>query len=172
MRLRTVAWCVIRQVWLLLAFVAGLLVAAGGWFATSGDPVLVEIAWWMVQTAAVGLVGSFVVHETAHVILLRRIAGVTHIAIGQTLWRFSVMPVGSLTAAQTAGVAAAGPLACVTVGALLWSITPISSLAWWYFGHALFLLPVFGDGRCLVTALRAATRTSRVADYLRARRGR
>jgi hypothetical protein len=138
---------------LALAGLSGRLLAASLiWFTRSGDSAPTKIAWWFFKTAAVGLVGSFALHESAHVMVLKRIDTVTHLAIDRTRWRISVVPLGTLTARQVVGVAIAGPLSCVVVGSALWISRP--SLAWWYLAHGIFLLPFFGDGRSLIAGLR------------------
>ncbi|MCX4904271.1 hypothetical protein [Streptomyces sp. NBC_00878] len=147
------------QVWPLLALAGVLLAVALVWMARSGDPVPASLAWvLLVKPAAVGLVASFALHESAHVLVLKRIHTVTHIAIERTAWRTSVVPEGTMAARQTAVVALAGPSACVAVGALLWLSGLDRSLAWWYFAHIVFLLPFFGDGRALWHSFRATWR--------------
>ncbi|MER5934937.1 hypothetical protein [Streptomyces sp. NPDC002054] len=154
-RVRTVVAAVAIQVWPLLAFL-GLFLAAGlAWFARSGDGVPAEMAWWLFKPAALGLAASFALHESAHAVFLKRIRTVTHIAVDRTLLRVSVVPQGTMTARQVAGVAVAGPLSCAVVGAVLWLSAADRALAWWYFAHLVFLLPFFGDGRVLRHALRA-----------------
>jgi hypothetical protein len=138
----------------LLAFLSFLLAASLAWFISSSDSVPVEIAWWFFKAAAVGLVGSFSLHESAHVIVLKRIGTVTHLAIDRTAWRISIVPAGALTARQVVGVAVAGPASCVAVGFALWISSPDPFLAWWYLAHGIFLLPFFGDGRNLFNGLR------------------
>ncbi|MFG2194423.1 hypothetical protein [Streptomyces sp. NPDC048639] len=150
LKVRTVAWAVAAQVWPLLAFAGVLLAAALVWMARSGDPVPASLAWvLLVKPAALGLVAPFALHESAHVLVLKRIRTVTHIAIERTALRTSVVPEGTMTARQTAVVALSGPFACVAVGALLWLSGLDRSLAWWYLAHIVFLLPFFGDGRAL-----------------------
>lgn len=142
------------QVWPLLAFVGVLLVAALVWSLDSGNSVPAEVAWFLFKTAAVGLVGSFALHESAHVVALKRIDTVTHLAVERTAFRTSILPIGELTARQVVGVALAGPLSCVAVGGALWLSNLDPSLTWWYLAHAFFLLPFFGDGRSLYRGLR------------------
>ena len=124
------------------------------WVITSGDSMPAKIAWWFFKAAALGLVGSFALHESAHVMVLKRIGAVTHLAIDRTRWRISIIPFGTLTARQVVRVAIAGPLSCVGVGSALWILGLDRSLAWWYLAHAIFLLPFFGDGRNLRRGLR------------------
>lgn len=124
------------------------------WFIKSGDSTPARIAWWFFKAAALGLVGSFALHESAHVMVLKRIDSVTHIAIDRTKWRISIIPLGILTDRQIVRVAVAGPLSCVVVGSALWILGLDRSLAWWYLAHAIFFLPSFGDGRNLCRGLR------------------
>lgn len=147
---------VLGQAWPLLAFLGALVVAAWLWSSRGGDPFVVELFWSLFLVAAIGLVGAFALHETAHVMALSRVATVTQIAMEHTWLRVSVAPVGVLTPGQTAGVALVGPLSCTAVGGVLLVLAPQSSLGWWFLAHAVFLLPVFGDGRALVRAARAA----------------
>lgn len=146
------------QVWPLLALVVVLVGAAAVWLAVSGDPSLVDVAAGFGRTVLVGLVGSFALHESAHVVLLRRIPGITHITLERTAWRFSVAPVGTLSARQVGLVAVAGPGACLLAAPVWWVAAPGSGLAWWYAAHAVFLLPLFGDGRMLLASVRAGAR--------------
>ena len=143
------------QVWPLLAFAGLLLAVALVWMARSGDSVPALMAWVLLaKPAALGLVSSFALHESAHVLVLKRIRTVTHIAIERTGWRTSVIPEGTMNARQTAVVALAGPSACVAVGAVLWLSSLDRSLAWWYLAHIVFLLPFFGDGRAVWNSFR------------------
>ncbi len=142
--------------WPLLAFLSLLLAAALAYLARSGDHVPAEMAWGLFKPATLGLVASFALHESAHAIVLKRIRSVTHIAIDRTAWRTSVIPEGTMTARQMAGVALVGPCSCVIVGSLLWLPDLDRPLAWWHLAHAVFLLPCFGDGRALRHSLRTA----------------
>lgn len=146
---------VAAQIWPLLAFLGVLQATALAWFARSGDSVPAEMAWWPFKAATLGLAASFALHESAHAMALKRIRTVTHIALDRTAWRTSVLPVGTMTARQTVGVAVAGPLSCVLAGAVLWVSALDRTLAWWYLAHGVFVLPIFGDGRSLVRGLSA-----------------
>ncbi|SDQ72467.1 hypothetical protein [Quadrisphaera sp. DSM 44207] len=142
------------QVWPLLAFLGLLQVVALMWAIESGDSVPAALAWSFLQVAVVGLVGSFAVHESAHVLVLRRIGTVTHLAVERTTWRTSIECHGMLSPRQVVGVAVAGPSACLAVGVILWISGVGPSLVWWYLAHGVFLLPCFGDGRNLIRGLR------------------
>ncbi|MGW3955945.1 hypothetical protein ACWEKM_34680 [Streptomyces sp. NPDC004752] len=167
LRIRTVVSTVAAQVWPLLVFLGLFQAAALAYLARSGDRVPAEMAWGLCKPATLGLVASFALHEAAHVVTLKRIPTVTHIALHRTAWRTSVIPEGAMTARQTAGVALAGPLSCVIAGALLRLSGLDGSLAWWYLAHALFLLPCFGDGRTLHRSLRVARGRSTEEDQER-----
>lgn len=144
------------QVWPLLAFVGALLAAALVWMVRSGDPVPASMAWvLLVKPAALGMVASFALHESAHVVVLKRIHTVTHITVERTALRTSVIPEGTMTARQAAVVALSGPSVCVAVGAVLWLSGLDRPLSWWYLGHLVFLLPFFGDGRALWHSVRS-----------------
>ncbi|NJQ01889.1 hypothetical protein [Streptomyces zingiberis] len=166
-KVRAVVWAVAVQVWPLPVFAGVLLAWALIWMTRSGDPVPASMAWLLlVKPAVPGLMLSFALHESAHVVCLKRIPTVTHITIARTAWRTSVIPEGTMTARQTAVVAVAGPFACALVGALLWLPGLDRALAWWYLAHLGFLLPCFGDGRALLHGLRVRSRDGR-----RGRRG-
>ncbi|MFF0745891.1 hypothetical protein ACFYVL_36415 [Streptomyces sp. NPDC004111] len=155
-----VARAVLAQVWPLLALAGLLYGAALAWQVRSGDPVPAAMAWTLLAKPAVlGLVTPFVLHECAHVLVLRCIPTVTGITVERTAWRTSVLPEGTTTRRQTAAVAVAGPAACAAVGALLWLSGLDRPLSWWYLAHLLFLLPCFGDGRALWGNVRERARS-------------
>ncbi|WP_282697177.1 metalloprotease family protein [Streptomyces sp. CC208A] len=157
LRPHAVARAVAAQVWPLLALAAVFQAAALLWMARSGDRVPAAMAWTLLTKPGVlGLVASFALHESAHVLVLRRTSTVTHITVERTAWRTSVIPHGTLTPRATALVALAGPTACAALGALLWLSALDRALAWWYLAHLVFLLPCFGDGRALWRAAREA----------------
>jgi len=146
---------VAAQVWPLLALATALLVAAGAWFVSSGDRVVLDLAWGFFLVAVVGLMGSYALHEVAHVVVLKRAAGISHLGLERSWLRFSIIPLGDLSHREQALVAAAGPVSCVVVGVVLWSATPLTVVATFYVAHGLLVLPPFGDGRVLVRAARA-----------------
>ncbi|MCI3932697.1 hypothetical protein [Streptomyces sp. AN091965] len=150
LKITAVAWAVAAQVWPLLVLSGLLQATALAWTARSGDPVPARMAWVLLaKPAALGLVGSFALHEVAHVLVLKRISTVTHITIERTACRTSVIPQGTMTTRQMAVVALAGPSACVAMAAVLCLSRLDGSLSWWYLAHIAFLLPVFGDGKVL-----------------------
>ena len=156
-----VAASVVTQVWPLLALLGALTCAAGGWWVVSGDPVPAQMFGRLTAVTAIGLVGSFTLHELAHLVALRRIASVEEVRLERTGWRTSLHPRGRMSPGQVAGVAVAGPAACLLVGLGLWVLAPGSTLRWWYLAHAVALLPPLGDGRAVVTAVHAARRSGR-----------
>lgn len=144
---------VVGQVWPLLAFIGVLVAASLAYAVRSGDGVPLELSWGLFLLAGPGVVGSFVLHEGAHVVALRGAPGVTHVAVERTLLRVSVVPVGEVTPSRAAGVAVAGPGACVLVGVALWALGVPAAWCWCYLAHGAMLLPFFGDGRTLVRSL-------------------
>lgn len=145
--------------WPLLAFAGVLLGAALVWMIRTGDSAPAVLAWGqLAKPAVLGLTVPFALHESAHVLALKRVPTVTHIMIERVAWRISVVPSGTMTARQAASVALAGPGICVMAGTLLWISGLDRSLSWWYLAHALFLLPFFGDGRALRRSLPEAWR--------------
>lgn len=154
-----VTTAIVTQVWPLLVLLTALTATATVWWAASGDPVPAQMFGRLVTVAAVGLVGSFVVHELAHLAALRRIPTVLEVRLERTGWRLSLHPHGRMELRQVIGVSVAGPAACVLVGLALWAGAPDSTLRWWYLAHVLALVPPMGDGRAVVTAIRAARRS-------------
>ncbi|MEG9224955.1 hypothetical protein [Aeromicrobium sp. Sec7.5] len=155
-----VAATVVIQVWPLLALLGALTAAAGGWWSASGDPVPAQMFGRLTAVVILGLLGSFVVHELAHLLALRRIASVDQVWLERTGWRISLHPCGLMSPRQIAAVAVAGPGACVLVGLGLGVLLPGSTLRWWYLAHVLALVPPLGDGRALVTAARSSRRAA------------
>lgn len=143
---------VVAQVWPLLAL-AGMAVLGSAVVAvTTGGLATAQAAWWLVRVAVLGLVGSFVLHETMHLVLLRRVETVRLVVVARAGWRVSVTPVGSMTPRQVATTALAGPASCVLLGLVLLPVDALVAAV--HLAHALQLLPVFGDGRALVHAAR------------------
>lgn len=152
------ALAVATHVWPLLEFLALLTAAAAGWAGASGDTSQLPVAWQILSTGVFGLTASFALHESAHAAVLKRVATVTAVTVERTWGRISLIPHGHMTGWQTAAVAAAGPAACAAVGAILALPDATRTLSWWYLGHCLFLLPVFGDGIALLKGMRAGPR--------------
>lgn len=156
LRVLRVAWTVAASVWPLAAFLGLLAVAALAWWGHAGDPGFVLLALLCAKTGMLGLVGSFALHESAHAAVLKTLPGITAITVETGAWRISLIPEGTITRAENALVALAGPLSCAVVGAGLWLTGIDRALAWWYLLHLAFLLPVFGDGQALWRSLRGA----------------
>lgn len=150
---RRLAGCAVRQVWPLLAFLGALVVAAGAWFVRSDDAVPLTLFGRLALFATFGLVGSFSVHEFAHVLALRRTPGIARLTLERSAWRFSVLAHGSLSVGAAIKVALAGPLACAAIGLVIWPVPPLRGVAWCYLAHLFLLAPCFGDGRVLVRAI-------------------
>ena len=148
-----VTHAVVAQVWPLLALLGVFTIAAAAWWAASGDAVPAHLFARLTAVALLGLMGSFVVHELAHLMALRRVHTVHEVRLERTPWRLSLHPRGPMTPLQVAAVAVAGPGACALVGLTLWVLVPGSALHWWYLGHLVALVPPLGDGRALVTAI-------------------
>lgn len=149
---------VATQVGPLLALLGVFTIAAGAWWAVSGDVVPAHLFARLTALALLGLMGSFALHELAHLMILRRIHTVCEVRLERTAWRLSLRPRGPMTPLEVAAVAGAGPGACALVGVTLWVLVPGSALHWWYLGHLVALVPPLGDGRALVTAIFAACR--------------
>ncbi|WP_229052236.1 hypothetical protein [Aeromicrobium sp. Leaf350] len=143
------------QVWPLLALLGTFAAGGSAWWVTSGDPSLVRLAAELLLVAVVGLVGSFAVHESAHLLALRRVPTVTAVRLERTAWRLSLHPEGRMTRRHVVLVALAGPGACLGAGLTLAAAAPESSLRWWFAAHAVFLVPPFGDGRAVLRAILA-----------------
>lgn len=122
-----------------------------------GDSALVGLFAELVGHVILGLGGSYLLHETAHLVLLSKYPSVQGIDVKASWSRFSVHPHGTLSAHQTITVGASGPVACGLIGIVLWMLD--STLALWYIGHLIFLLPIFGDGKAVLLAL-SRTRAS------------
>ncbi|MFC8041308.1 hypothetical protein ACFUOZ_18310 [Paenarthrobacter sp. NPDC057355] len=132
------------------AVVAGFTVCAVT--AVAGMPGVLQPALWLLVHASCLLIG-FVIHEGSHVLGLKLTSGITHVIFASTLLRFSVIPVGKLVGWQAALIALAGPMAACLAGVPVALLLPDYALHWWFFLHAIFLLPLFGDGRSLVKGL-------------------
>lgn len=140
---RSVAWFI----GLALSFLAGAVVI----FVVAGDASWFRLAVPVSAFMIAGVVGSFIVHEMAHAVVLHLAPGVEGFEVERTAWRFSVIPYGCLTARMDACVAAAGPLSAAGVGLVLLPVWAPG--AWCYLVHVVFLLPFFGDGRSVVRYL-------------------
>lgn len=154
-----IAVAVVTQVWPLLALLTALTAAALVWWSAAGDPVPARMFAQLSAVTVVGLVGSFALHELAHLVALRRVTTVDEVRLERTGWRLSLHPQGRMSPRQVVGAAVAGPAACVLAGLAWWVLAPSSTLRWWYLAHVLALTPPMGDGRAVVTAIRAARRS-------------
>ncbi|WP_139738195.1 hypothetical protein [Actinomyces wuliandei] len=102
----------------------------------------------LLVVAVVGLAGSYGLHEAGHLLAARR----WYPAGTQAAWQLTVLRVSLLTRGVPPArgarvlVAAAGPLPCVALGAVMAVVRAPTWLWAWYACHGLFLLPVFSDG--------------------------
>ncbi len=136
----------LRHIWVLTAPAAFLAVAV--WLGVAYHSwSTVPLASLIMLHTAFGLLGSYVVHECGHFVGLGLCTHVSMVSVTSTPFRLSLNPAGQLTTRAALGVAVAGPLSAVLVGAGLWVLFPELGLGWWYLGHAAFLAPCFGDGR-------------------------
>lgn len=149
--------------WLLLAawpmhaaFAALSTVTVSVAVITGQDAILSAVAMLGVHYV-LGLGGSFVVHELGHLTVLSRARGVTAFTLERSTWRISIAPHGRITTGAAALAALAGPGGCVVAGGLLWIVVPELQVHGWYLAHAVFLVPLFNDGRILLAALRPPT---------------
>jgi hypothetical protein len=123
------------------------------------DQGLFKLAASFFQFGVLGVAGSFAIHEGAHAATLTRMPGVQAAQVQVTLLRVSIQPTGAMTAAEMITFSMAGPVCTGFVGALIWACQPQSALAWTYLLHMAFMLPVFGDGQGLLTAIRLSGRS-------------
>ncbi|WP_158864863.1 hypothetical protein [Leifsonia sp. AG29] len=140
---RQILWAVV----LILTNAGACAIIAGA----TGSVPLATLALTMVAHTGLGLIGSYAVHEAAHVHALGRWApGVSGAVVTTTTLRFSVTPMGSITGKQMTLVAVAGPIAALSTGIAIWALIPSSGIQYWYWAHALFLLPIFSDGKAII----------------------
>jgi|GEM_PF-3274505 len=141
------AWPV--QAALAIAAAATVLLA----YATEQPTIAIAVLLLMAHDV-LGLWGSFAIHELGHALVLGRASGVSAITVERGLLRLSVTPHGSILGRDACLAAAVGPGCCVAIGLLLWACAPDSMLHVWYLAHAVFLTPLFNDGRALIRSSR------------------
>ncbi|MFS0912157.1 hypothetical protein AB3M89_10225 [Microbacterium sp. 179-I 3D2 NHS] len=129
---------------------AGALVFA----QLTGQPAVVDALLVLALHYVVGVWAGYAVHELGHAAALSRSPGVTALTLERSLLRVSVVPHGSLSGREAFIGAVSGPLSCVAIGAVLWMLVPQVHLHGWYLMHAIFLTPVFADGRVALRSLR------------------
>lgn len=144
----TVVWTL---TWPLCGLAAMWLFAYLWWIAT-GDIGLVRASTMASWLLAGGALLPFICHEWAHAVVALRDAGVHGLRIECTLWRISIYPLGSMTRLHAILTALSGPLFCASIGVLLW-LAGHSLVAFSFTAHLIFLLPCFGDGRAVITAI-------------------
>lgn len=124
-------------------------------FALATDqPAIGLAALFLLAHDALGLWASFAVHELGHAVGLMNARGVSAVTVERNLLRLSITPHGSIRGRDAFVAAALGPACCIAIGLVLWVTVPQLLLHVWYLGHAVFLLPVFGDGRAMVASAR------------------
>lgn len=109
----------------------------------------------------VGVAGSYLVHELGHLAVLALAPDVCSISVESTFTRLSITPQGSLSPQVALMGALSGPGAAVVAGAILLVTGAPPAMAWCYLAHGGFVLPVFGDGRTAMAALRQLRGCSR-----------
>ena len=120
----------------------------------TGQPAIAIAALILMAHDVLGLWGSFAIHELGHALVLGRARGVAAITVERGLLRLSVTPHGSILGRDAFLAAAVGPGCCVAIGLLLWACAPHTMLHAWYLAHAVFLTPLFNDGRTLIRSSR------------------
>lgn len=134
---------------------AGVSVAAGVLGIMTGQTALVAGTAVLASHYVCGLCGSFALHELGHLIVLRRCTGVTDLTLERTLWRISVSAHGRIRGRDMLVAAVAGPGGCIAIGLALLLTCPQLLLHAWFLAHAVFLLPLFADGRAAIAGIRS-----------------
>jgi len=102
-----------------------------------------------------GLVMSFIIHEYAHIYMMKR-KFVGSVTIESNWYRISIVPNFEMQGSKLSAVAAAGPLACLAIAGALsllyyWTGQYVfGALAAIYAFHLVNLLPFFGDGSMII----------------------
>ncbi len=107
----------------------------------------------LVLTSSV--LASYLAHELAHLAALARAPGVSTIRLAFAFHRLSVEARGSIPPQWRIVAAASGPLIGASVAGFLSVMFGQPVLGAVGLLHAAMLLPLFGDGRALVGAVRA-----------------
>ena len=145
--------------WLLLAAwplhlgFGALLMATGALAAVTEQTGIADAVAALAAHYVLGLCCSFGLHELGHLFVLSRARGITAITLERTLWRLSVSAHGRISGRAALLAALAGPGSCVVAGIALLMLIPQSHLHLWYLAHAVFLVPVFGDGRTVLSVV-------------------
>ena len=133
-----------------------------GWvfcILSHSDPVLFTNAFVIV---VVGVLGSYLIHEIGHWLALSVTSPDAEARWESTLLRISLIVRGSSSPRAIAVNAAAGPLACVALGALTLLIggglpfearSTVRVIGWIYVAHAVFLIPPSTDGNTVLASL-------------------
>ncbi|KJQ53238.1 hypothetical protein [Microbacterium sp. SA39] len=122
------------------------------------QPLIVDALLVVAAHYVVGLCASFALHELVHAVVLMKAPGVCAVTLERTALRISVRPLGEVRGRDAFIGAASGPACCVGLGLLLWAIAPNLLLHPWHLLHAVFLTPVFHDGRIMIVSARSWNR--------------
>lgn len=118
----------------------------------AGGPFM-DIGREFAITSVLGVSGSYLVHEMAHILTALCTPGVERVDVSISWFAISVQPAGRMSALGIFFGAVSGPFACLFVGVVV--VLLGFHLGWVYVLHVLFLLPFFGDGRAVLTAVGA-----------------
>lgn len=114
-------------------------------------PIVEAWLWWLVLPHCV--------HEWMHILALSARGGSQTLETQVMCYRISVRPTESVTIPRSCLVAISGPMGTAMMGVFSLPIIQWLGFPWWvnlpWLYHALFLVPLFGDGKSLVMGLRA-----------------
>ena len=137
----------------LMVVLAVAVAVPGGVALNALKPVAFVWLWWLVL--------PYCVHEWLYIAALSVGKGTTLLRVEVGLSRVSVAPVEALSAARAGGAAISGPVGTAVLGLAATPWMCHLGLPWWislpWMLHGMFLAPFFGDGKSLVTSLKAHT---------------
>ena len=106
-----------------------------------------------------GLLLSALIHEYVHIYFFARF-GVERVVIDTGIFRFRITPEKQLQGKELRITALAGPMSCVIIGLALCGVEwigyqnlTISIVKTMYLMHIINIIPVFGDGKCIVKSM-------------------
>lgn len=117
-----------------------------------------------------GLLLSYLIHEYVHIYMIKFFNG-GWVNLEFSFLRISIIPEFIIEKKQLLIVTLSGPIACVVVSGIIFSINSIVNhfivefLAYTYLLHIINLLPPLGDGNMLVKALIQIYRGKEVNNY-------
>ncbi|MCG7427094.1 hypothetical protein MHY20_05615 [Helcobacillus sp. ACRRO] len=158
------AGAVLRHALAAGAPLALLLVAAGLWWAATGDVGVLRAVGSVAQLFAFAVAAPFALHEAAHAAALAWGRSPDALQVEARLLRVSVRPTGPLTAGRALVTACAGPCATAAGGVVLIVAGAPGVIGVLWLAHLLMLVPPFGDGASAVTAVRVASRARRAVQ--------